>query len=88
MNSNDGRFQSSDFHAEQSLAPATESNLRGVACSVCFVHLRSSSPGESGSSSWEGAILRMKVGRSRAALDRFKEIVFKTVFSKPNSRSK
>ena len=37
--------------------------------------------------SWEGAILRMKVERSPAALDRFKDIVFKTVFSKPNSRS-
>jgi len=38
--------------------------------------------------SWEGAILRMKVERSPAALDRFKEIVFETVFSKPNSRSR
>jgi TetR/AcrR family transcriptional repressor of nem operon len=44
---------------------------------------------ESGSSfSWEGAILRMKVERSPAALDRFKDIVFETVFSKPNSRSR
>jgi len=33
-------------------------------------------------SSWEGAILRMKVERSSAALDRFKNIVFQTVFSK------
>jgi TetR/AcrR family transcriptional regulator, transcriptional repressor for nem operon len=30
--------------------------------------------------SWEGAILRMKVERSRAPLDRFKSIVFETVF--------
>ena len=30
--------------------------------------------------SWEGAILRMKVERSPAALDRFKSIVFATVF--------
>jgi len=30
--------------------------------------------------SWEGAILRMKVERSPAALDRFKNIVFQTVF--------
>jgi TetR/AcrR family transcriptional regulator, transcriptional repressor for nem operon len=30
--------------------------------------------------SWEGAILRMKVERSPAALDRFKNIVFHTVF--------
>ena len=30
--------------------------------------------------SWEGAILRMKVERSRAALERFKTIVFETVF--------
>ena len=30
--------------------------------------------------SWEGAILRMKVERSPAALDRFKSIVFETVF--------
>ena len=31
-------------------------------------------------SSWEGAILRMKVERGPAALDRFKTIVFQTVF--------
>jgi TetR/AcrR family transcriptional repressor of nem operon len=30
--------------------------------------------------SWEGAILRMKVERSPAALERFKSIVFETVF--------
>jgi len=30
--------------------------------------------------SWEGAILRMKVERSPAALDRFKDVVFQTVF--------
>jgi TetR/AcrR family transcriptional repressor of nem operon len=30
--------------------------------------------------SWEGAILRMKVERSPAALERFKAIVFQTVF--------
>jgi TetR/AcrR family transcriptional repressor of nem operon len=30
--------------------------------------------------SWEGAILRMKVERGPAALDRFKDIVFATVF--------
>jgi TetR/AcrR family transcriptional regulator, transcriptional repressor for nem operon len=33
--------------------------------------------------SWEGAILRMKVERGPAALDRFKKIVFRTIFSKP-----
>src|SRR5216117_3835705 len=33
--------------------------------------------------SWEGAILRMKVERSRAALERFKTIVFETVFKQP-----
>jgi len=38
--------------------------------------------------SWEGAILRMKVERGPAALDRFKNIIFQTIFSKPNSRSK
>ncbi len=38
--------------------------------------------------SWEGAILRMKVQRGPAALDRFKNIVFQTVFSKPYSRSR
>ena len=38
--------------------------------------------------SWEGAILRMKVERGPAALDRFKNIVFETVFSKPYSRSR
>jgi TetR/AcrR family transcriptional repressor of nem operon len=30
--------------------------------------------------SWEGAILRMKVERGPLALDRFKNIVFQTVF--------
>ena len=30
--------------------------------------------------SWEGAILRMKVERGPAALDRFKNIIFDTVF--------
>jgi TetR/AcrR family transcriptional repressor of nem operon len=30
--------------------------------------------------SWEGAILRMKVERGPAALQRFKKIVFQTVF--------
>jgi len=30
--------------------------------------------------SWQGAILRMKVERSRAPLDRFKRIAFETVF--------
>src|SRR6266566_5472491 len=35
--------------------------------------------------SWEGAILRMKVERSPAALERFKTIVFETVFKKPGS---
>lgn len=38
--------------------------------------------------SWEGAILRMKVERGPAALDRFKNIVFQTVFSKPHSMSR
>ena len=33
--------------------------------------------------SWEGAILRMKVERSPAALERFKTIVFETVFQPP-----
>src|SRR5947207_11559667 len=35
--------------------------------------------------SWEGAILRMKVERSPAALERFKAIVFETVFKKPGT---
>jgi TetR/AcrR family transcriptional repressor of nem operon len=35
--------------------------------------------------SWEGAILRMKVERSPAALERFKTIVFETVFRKPRA---
>ena len=38
--------------------------------------------------SWEGAILRMKVERGPAALDRFKNILFQTVFSKPYARSR
>lgn len=33
--------------------------------------------------SWQGAILRMKVERSPAALERFKTIVFATVFKEP-----
>src|SRR5213592_3978331 len=33
--------------------------------------------------SWEGAILRMKVERSPAALERFKTIVFETLFKQP-----
>ena len=33
--------------------------------------------------SWEGAILRMKVERGPAALDRFKNIIFQTVFKEP-----
>jgi len=37
--------------------------------------------------SWEGAILRMKVERSPAALDRFRKIVFQTVFRNTYSRS-
>jgi TetR/AcrR family transcriptional regulator, transcriptional repressor for nem operon len=35
--------------------------------------------------SWEGAILRMKVERSSAALERFKVIVFETVFKQPRT---
>jgi TetR/AcrR family transcriptional repressor of nem operon len=35
--------------------------------------------------SWEGAILRMKVERSPAALERFKAIVFETVFKQPRT---
>jgi TetR/AcrR family transcriptional regulator, transcriptional repressor for nem operon len=35
--------------------------------------------------SWEGAILRMKVERSPAALERFKAIVFETVFQQPRA---
>jgi TetR/AcrR family transcriptional repressor of nem operon len=33
--------------------------------------------------SWQGAILRMKVERSPAALERFKTIAFQTVFKEP-----
>ena len=35
--------------------------------------------------SWEGAILRMKVERSPAALERFKTILFATVFKRPRT---
>jgi TetR/AcrR family transcriptional repressor of nem operon len=35
--------------------------------------------------SWEGAILRMKVERSPAALERFKKIAFETVFKEKES---
>ena len=34
--------------------------------------------------SWQGAMLRMKVDRSPAALERFKSIVFSTVFKEPS----
>ena len=34
-------------------------------------------------SSWEGAILRMKVERNADPLERFKRIVFATVFKEP-----
>ena len=36
-------------------------------------------------SSWEGAILRMKVERNAEPLERFKRIVFATVFKEPSS---
>jgi TetR/AcrR family transcriptional repressor of nem operon len=36
-------------------------------------------------SSWEGAILRMKVERNAEPLERFKSIVFATVFKKPST---
>ena len=36
-------------------------------------------------SSWEGAILRMKVERNAEPLERFKRIVFATVFKEPRS---
>src|SRR5438132_9746113 len=35
--------------------------------------------------SWQGAILRMKVERGPAALERFKRIVFETVFRQPRT---
>src|SRR5262249_52281530 len=35
--------------------------------------------------SWEGAILRMKVERSPAGLERFKAIVFETIFKQPQA---
>jgi|SRR5262245_12520932 len=38
--------------------------------------------------SWEGAILRMKVDRGPAALDRFKKIVFETVFKEKKGEKK
>jgi TetR/AcrR family transcriptional regulator, transcriptional repressor for nem operon len=38
--------------------------------------------------SWEGAILRMKVERSPAALERFKTIAFETVFKQPPKTGK
>jgi TetR/AcrR family transcriptional repressor of nem operon len=34
--------------------------------------------------SWEGAILRMKVERGPAALERFQKIIFQTVFKEPH----
>jgi TetR/AcrR family transcriptional regulator, transcriptional repressor for nem operon len=36
-------------------------------------------------SSWQGAILRMKVERSAAPLERFKSVAFQTVFSKESA---
>jgi TetR/AcrR family transcriptional regulator, transcriptional repressor for nem operon len=37
--------------------------------------------------SWEGAILRMKVERCPAALDRFKNIIFQTIFKESKNES-
>src|SRR5712692_6182612 len=37
--------------------------------------------------SWEGAILRMKVERGPAALDRFRNIVFQTIFKESKNES-
>jgi TetR/AcrR family transcriptional regulator, transcriptional repressor for nem operon len=37
--------------------------------------------------SWEGAILRMKVEHSPAALERFKTIAFETIFKQPRASS-
>jgi TetR/AcrR family transcriptional repressor of nem operon len=37
--------------------------------------------------SWEGAILRMKVERGPAALDRFKDIVFQIIFKESKNES-
>ena len=36
-------------------------------------------------SSWEGAVLRMKVARNAEPLERFKRIVFATVFKEPST---
>jgi TetR/AcrR family transcriptional regulator, transcriptional repressor for nem operon len=36
-------------------------------------------------SSWEGAILRMKVERTAEPLERFKRIAFATVFKEPST---
>ena len=36
---------------------------------------------------WRGAILRMKVERGPAALDRFKNIIFQTVFKESKNES-
>jgi TetR/AcrR family transcriptional regulator, transcriptional repressor for nem operon len=68
----------------------------GMARSVCLVSIaEAQTAGEIDSTfdpmdlaefllaSWEGAILRMKVEGGPAALDRFKKIVFQTIFSKP-----
>jgi TetR/AcrR family transcriptional repressor of nem operon len=38
--------------------------------------------------SWAGAILRMKVERGSAALDRFKNIVFQTIFKESKNESR
>jgi TetR/AcrR family transcriptional repressor of nem operon len=38
--------------------------------------------------SWEGAILRMKVERGPAALDRFKNIIFEAVFRNGEQKNK
>ena len=37
-------------------------------------------------SSWQGAMLRMKVERSPEPLERFKKIIFSTVFAKEQAR--
>jgi TetR/AcrR family transcriptional repressor of nem operon len=81
-----------------SLATSTQSKLLRQRLKAIFEEWRAPSASciaeaqaldESGSSfSWEGAILRVKVERRPAARERFKGIVFETVFFKSNSRSR
>ena len=64
-------------------APFAACIAEGQAAGRSLPNLRRRTSRNSSSSSWEGAILRMKVERNGEPLERFKRIVFATVFKEP-----